>query len=130
VQVSKAGLMEIGDIYVVNKSDIEGADFMVVNLLSLVGNAKSRSPEVVKVSALRGEGIDKLLESVEKLRARFRKEGDDMKLKSIKGMILELAKGRMLDEFALSAGLKVDKLASEVLAGKLNVNEAARELLK
>src|SRR5208337_2049435 len=55
IQVSKAGLMEIGDIYAVNKGDLEGADSMVVSILSMVRDLKSRSPAVLKVSALKGE---------------------------------------------------------------------------
>ncbi|HZW84632.1 MAG TPA: methylmalonyl Co-A mutase-associated GTPase MeaB, partial [Nitrososphaerales archaeon] len=69
VQVSKAGLMEVGDVYVVNKSDMEGADPMVVSLLSLTKGMKSRSPSVVKVSALTGEGLDRLMVAIESIRS-------------------------------------------------------------
>jgi LAO/AO transport system kinase len=128
IQVSKAGLMEIGDVYVVNKSDLAGADRMVITLLSLVRNLKSRSATVVKVSALKKEGMDKLVDSTEQLRAEFLRDGSKMKLMSIRGMMLELAKARVLEEFARSSGYRVDRLAQDVLAGKLTVNEAAQKL--
>jgi LAO/AO transport system kinase len=130
IQVSKAGLMEIGDVYVVNKSDLAGADRMVITLLSLVRNLKSRSATVVKVSALKKEGMDKLVDSIEQLRAEFHRDGSKMKLKSIRGMMLELAKARVLEEFARSSGYRVDRLAQDVLAGKLTVNEAAQKLAR
>ncbi len=130
IQVSKAGLMEIGDIYVVNKSDIPGADGMVVNLLSMVRTRKRGSPYVLKVSAAKRQGLDRLFDTVESLRRKFRTEGDEMKLNSIRGMVVEIAKGRLLDRFGRFSGPKVDALASRVLAGKMTVNEAADRLLE
>ena len=88
VQVSKGGLMEIGDVYVVNKSDLAGADAMVINLLGMVRDMKGRSPPVLKVSALNSEGIDRFFGAVEGIRAKFLSpEGRQMKLRSIRGMI-------------------------------------------
>jgi LAO/AO transport system kinase len=130
IQVSKAGLMEIGDIYVVNKADLEGADAMVTSLLSLVRSLKSRSPVVKKVSALRDEGVDDLVESIELLRTTFRENGSEMKLRSISGMIFEQAKSRVIEDFAKSAEPRVEKLAQDVLAGKMSVAEASRRLVK
>ena len=56
IQAVKAGLMEIGDIYAVNKSDLPGSDKVLMNLHS--GISKERI--VVKVSAKTGEGVDRL----------------------------------------------------------------------
>jgi LAO/AO transport system kinase len=130
IQVLKAGLMEIGDIYVVNKSDIEGADLMVINIMSLAGNTKSRAPVVLKVSALKGEGLDGLVESIEQLRAKFSEGSSGLRIRSVRGMILELAKSNILEDFKRTSESRVDKLALEVLNGKLTVNDAARRLSK
>ena len=130
IQVSKAGLMEIGDIYVVNKSDLEGADQMVVNLLAMVGTLKSRRPLVTKASALKGEGVDKLVESIEHLRTEFRADGSAMRLKSVRGMLFELARCAVLDDFAKSAEPRLDKLARQVLSGSLTLDEAARRMVR
>lgn len=128
IQVSKAGLMEVGDIYVVNKGDLEGANSLVVSILSMLRNSKTRSPPVLKVSALKGEGLAALIQSINSIRARF-KEGDtEMRLKSIKGMMLEMAKGDILESFATSAEAKAERLAKEVLAGRLSVRQAAAKL--
>lgn len=132
IQVSKAGLMEIGDIYVVNKSDLEGADLMALSLLSMVRESKARSATVIKVSALRDDGIDALVSAVEGFRRRLRTpEGRELKLRSIRGMIVQTAKNEIMASLSekLSGGL-LEKLALDVLSGKLDVREAARRLSK
>jgi LAO/AO transport system kinase len=59
VQAAKAGLMEIGDIFVVNKSDLPGADKVVYNLGSVLSNKESGWRQVaVKVSAKTSQGLE------------------------------------------------------------------------
>jgi len=127
IQVSKAGLMEIGDVYVVNKSDLEGADMMVVTLLSLF-RGRPRSPPVLKASALSGEGIEKLEDAREKIRGRFTAGGADLKLKSIRGMIVETARGAAMQKLAVVSESRADSLAHQVLGGKMTVEVAAARL--
>ncbi len=128
VQTSKAGLMEVGDVYAVNKSDLEGAHSMVVSLLSVVRSMKSRSPPVLKVSALKGEGLEALVVSIDAIRARFQRGDTGLRLKSAKGMILEMAKGDLLEKFTRSAEAKAERLAKDVVAGRMTVNKAAAKL--
>jgi LAO/AO transport system kinase len=131
IQVSKAGLMEIADVYAVNKSDLEGAEAMVVNVLSLVRYTKKvNPPSVVKLSALKGEGVDRLFESIERLRAGLRERGDEMRCKSIRSVVIELARGRVLDEFSRTAASATEKLVQDVLAGRMSVGEAADALAR
>ncbi len=130
IQVSKAGLMEIGDIYAVNKGDLEGADSMVVSILSMVRDLKSRSPPVLKVSALKGEGLETLVSSIDGIRARFKGGDEELKLKSMRGMLLEMAKGDVLERFSSRAEAKAQGLAKQVLAGKLTLSQAAARLEK
>ena len=128
VQASKAGLMEIGDVYVVNKSDLEGADGAVISLLAIARGMKSRAPAVVKVSALTGDGVEKLVDAVEPIRKRFEVGTPELKLRSIRGMIIETARGAMMMKLAAVSGTKADELARLVIAGKLTVDEAASRL--
>ncbi|MBI3841484.1 MAG: methylmalonyl Co-A mutase-associated GTPase MeaB [Thaumarchaeota archaeon] len=130
VQVSKAGLMEVGDVYVVNKSDLEGADAMVVNLLGLVRGLKSRSAAVVKVSAASGDGVEALGKSIEAIRSKLKAGDRELMLRSIKGMVVETARGELMQKFGRLSDSKADRLAGEVLAGKLSVSEAASRLAK
>lgn len=132
VQASKAGLMEIGDVYVVNKADLPGADDMVVDLLAMARDFKGRSPSVLKVSAAKKEGIEQVVGVLEGVRARFLASpgggGDDIRLRSIKGMITELARRRVLVGFEGKAEARVDGLARQVAAHKLTIDEAANRL--
>lgn len=132
VQASKAGLMEIGDVYVVNKADLPGADDMVVDLLAMARDFKGRSPSVLKVSAAKNEGIEQVVGVLEGVRARFLAStgegGDDIRLKSIKGMITELARRRLLVGFEGRAEARVDGLARQVASHRLTIDEAANQL--
>lgn len=127
IQVSKAGLMEVGDVYVVNKADLDGADAMVVNLLS-VFRGTPRSPPVLKVSALTGEGIETLQSAIENIRSKFTAGGQDLKLRSIAGMIVETARGAAMEKLAGVSGAKAERLAHLVLEGKKTIEAAASEL--
>ncbi len=129
VQVSKAGLMEIGDIYAVNKADLPGADSMVINLLGMVRDIKGRSPTVLKVSALRGDGVTTLFEALEVVRKKaLSPQGKQVRLKSMRETIIELAKRRLLDEFDESVERSALRLAKRVEDRNLSLGEAARML--
>jgi LAO/AO transport system kinase len=130
VQMSKAGLMEVGDIYVVNKGDLDGADLMVAGLLSFVRTLKSRSPPVIKVSALSGDGVTALAEAVEGIRSKLGQLSGDTKLRATKGMIMEMAKGEVMEGFLERASPVAGKLAERVLTGELTVLAAAGKLAK
>jgi len=67
VQALKAGIMEIGDIFVINKCDRPGVDKMeraVLATLSLAHRADGWEPPVVKTVATEGRGIDELVETI------------------------------------------------------------------
>src|SRR5918911_914130 len=66
VQAVKAGLTEIGDIYVVNKSDLEGAPALYQIILDLIGDTE-RKPIVLKTSTKTGKGIQELTRTIDKL---------------------------------------------------------------
>lgn len=59
IQSIKAGLNEIGDIYAINKGDVEGSDNLFDSILEFVGGT-NRKPSVLKVSARTGEGVTDL----------------------------------------------------------------------
>jgi LAO/AO transport system kinase len=65
IQANKAGLMEIGDIFVVNKSDLPGADKVVYNLQSVLSSREGWKQPVIKISAKTSEGMDTLLSKIE-----------------------------------------------------------------
>ena len=78
VQTMKAGLMEIGDIFVVNKSDRPAADVFVQNLLTMMGPAfanKNAVPIVLKTVASQGIGIAELADAIEARRNSAQQTG-------------------------------------------------------
>ncbi|MBN2287423.1 MAG: methylmalonyl Co-A mutase-associated GTPase MeaB [Tissierellales bacterium] len=68
IQSIKAGVMEIGDIFAVNKSDILGAQRTAteINMMLDLSQNLERRPPVVMVTASQNQNIDKLLEEIEK----------------------------------------------------------------
>ena len=127
IQVSKAGLMEVGDVYVVNKGDLEGADTMVVSILSLFRGAK-RSPPVLKVSALSGEGMERLFGAVESIRSRFISGDLGLRMKSVRGMIVETARSNALAKFSSVSERDAEMLTRKVMDGELTIEAAAARL--
>ncbi|MGH7149767.1 MAG: methylmalonyl Co-A mutase-associated GTPase MeaB, partial [Planctomycetota bacterium] len=78
VQALKAGLMEIADLFAVNKADLAGADALAADLASALELAAPRGawrPPVLRVSASSGEGVGELFEAIERHRAFLRGEG-------------------------------------------------------
>jgi LAO/AO transport system kinase len=73
VQALKAGIMEIADIFVVNKADHDGADRMVASIEAMLSlhpfEAGQWRPPIVKTEATTGKGVDALLDSVERFQA-------------------------------------------------------------
>ena len=72
IQTMKAGLMEIGDIFVINKADraeVTRTEKELEALLSLTSREDGWEPPIIKTVATRGEGITELAEAIEKYRA-------------------------------------------------------------
>jgi LAO/AO transport system kinase len=131
IQVSKAGLMEIGDVYVINKSDLEGADSMVLNLLGMIREARDRKSMVVKVSALKDQGMEELMKLIEEIRSKFStSEGKNMKLRSTSSMMVEAAKNRILNKFEKKLKESPKKLAEQVIEHKISFEEAVNRLIE
>lgn len=71
IQAAKAGILEIGDVFAVNKSDRDGAAATLRDLRGMIGLAERRQPgqwrpPVVKLSAATGLGVDELLDDLDK----------------------------------------------------------------
>jgi len=72
IQAIKAGLMEIADVFAINKADRDGVDRTARDLETMLGLAETESawrPPIVKTVAARGEGIDEVLAEVRRHRA-------------------------------------------------------------
>ena len=108
VQAVKAGLTEIGDVYIVNKSDIEGAGTLYYSLLELIGETP-RKPLIVKTSAETIEGLQEFCLNVDtivksnqwilKQKQKQKQVLDD----ELKEMVLEKVKQRTLKVFKIKS---------------------------
>jgi LAO/AO transport system kinase len=76
IQALKAGLLEIADVFVVNKADREGADRLVAELTAMLGlSPAGEAPPIVKTTATRDDGIDDLWTAIETVLAGARASG-------------------------------------------------------
>ncbi len=67
IQAIKAGILEIADLFVINKADRDGADKLESELrqmMALVDDARPR-PAILRTVAIRGDGVDELVEAIE-----------------------------------------------------------------
>lgn len=135
VQAVKAGLTEIGDIYVVNKADLEGATSLYQTVVDLIGDT-NRKPVVLKTSAKTGTGVNELAKNIDKLlkeksinyKERERKmledELTDMILSILEKKVSSiLARERKYSEF-------IDRLARKEIDPYVAAEELAGTLLR
>ena len=78
VQMAKAGILEIADVFVVNKADRDGVNDVVRELTQMLhlGPARPWSPPVLTTDAVNGTGIDTLWETVERHRSHLADSGE------------------------------------------------------
>ena len=91
IQIMKAGLIEIADLYVINKSEREDADklfIILTNMLQLVKN-KKWIPEIIKTVAIDNIGIDELYKNLEKHK-KFLLDSDGLDFKNNKRFIKKI----------------------------------------
>ena len=101
VQALKAGIMEIADIFVVNKSDREGADRLVASIESMLalGDAEPGAwrPPIVRTQATTGRGVAELLAAVEAFRAHTAGAQHERRRVRHEHRLRELLAGRFMD---------------------------------
>ncbi len=136
IQNMKAGLMEIADIFVVNKSDREGAERVeqqLTAMLSLVMPQHGWHPAVVRTVASENRDIDTLAETITKFRVHFasRPERQKKHVEHWKKRLVELLESRLL-ESAVGGGAgeaQLEKLAHEVAERRKDPFTAVGEIL-
>ncbi|HEU5143641.1 MAG TPA: methylmalonyl Co-A mutase-associated GTPase MeaB [Dermatophilaceae bacterium] len=133
IQAAKAGILEIGDVFVVNKADREGADATVRDLRHMISLGDRTEPglwrpPVVKTVAAQKQGLDELMEALDKhyafieasselRRRRERRAADEIEAIALESLRSRF--GRFSDHGALGT------LAAEVVEGKLDPYAAA-----
>ena len=142
VQMIKAGILEIADVFVVNKADLEGHHQAVTELRAMLSLAPKRDvatwkPPIVATSAAKGEGIDELWQAIEAHRRHLESTGHgevaaeqrlrDETTEVVAELARERARAALADGGALAARLKTDGTPYEVAEEILRAIRGPRE---
>jgi LAO/AO transport system kinase len=135
VQALKAGIMEIADIFVVNKADRDGADRTVASIESLLSlqafKPEEWRPPIVKTEATTGKGIPELVEQIERFRAHTAGNSGSRRRARAEWRMRELLGQRFLqhvEERVLAAG-EFDATLDRIAARELDPYTAVDQIL-
>jgi LAO/AO transport system kinase len=136
IQAAKAGILEIADVFVVNKADRDGADATYTDIQGMIALGERAPgqwrPQVIRTVAIRGEGIDDLLTAIGK-HGTWLAEHDELRVRREARAAAEveaIALGALRDRIgSLRSGTALPALAARVAAGELDPYRAADELL-
>ena len=136
IQSIKAGIMEIGDIFAINKSDLFGADrtAVEVNMMLDLTMDMDRRPPVVKVVAVKNEGIDDLLSEIKDHMIYLKESGkyEERRKNNLKLEVVELIEAE-LRKIVIShtdSENKLDGQVIEIFNKNKNVYEVRDEFLR
>lgn len=136
IQAAKAGILEIGDVFVVNKADREGADSTVRELRNMIALGERAeadwTPPVVKTVAATGQGIDDLVGAIDRHRQwlidsgelqvrRVRRARDEVEALAVALLRQRLEAGE--------SSARLAEAAHDVVAGRLDPHTAAARLV-
>jgi LAO/AO transport system kinase len=138
IQAAKAGILEVGDVFAVNKADRDGADQVVRDLRSVLSLGAGPSddgwrPPIVKTVASTGTGVDDLLAAVAKHREHLRESGllDRRRRRRASDEVEAIAVTALRARFGdLHGHADLDRLAGLVAEGSLDPYAAADRLLE
>jgi LAO/AO transport system kinase len=135
VQTAKAGLMEIADVFVVNKADRAGVAETQSDLAGMLELASRRvwRPPIVRTVATTGEGVDELFEAIVAHRAHLEETGDaDARRRArLEEELRALVAAEMLDRASkLCSGPRFEAIVDEVVRRARDPYAAVDELLQ
>ncbi|AEH11098.1 MULTISPECIES: methylmalonyl Co-A mutase-associated GTPase MeaB [Protofrankia] len=137
VQAAKAGILEIADVFVVNKADRDGAEHTyreLKHMIALAGPAGDQrwQPPVVRTVASRAEGVDEIVDAIAEHRAWMLQQGV-LNARRRRRAADEIEQIALTELRARMGGLRdatlLDALAGEVVAGALDPYTAAERVI-
>ena len=136
IQAAKAGILEVGDVFVVNKSDRDGTQALIRELRTMIAladrTAESWKPPIVSTVAYQGQGIDELLAAVERFRSHQSATGAGTARRVARSRreIENIALAKLRAEFPLGGQAGLDDLAQAVSRGELDPYAAAERIIE
>lgn len=137
IQAAKAGILEIGDLYVINKADREGADTVRRELRGMLALAQrpegAWTPEILKTVAQTGEGVDEVAAAIDRHLAHLTTSGElaVRRTRRARDEIEAIAVTRLRERWGdVHAHAALDGLADQVVAGESDPYTAADTLLE
>ena len=136
VQALKAGIMEIADIFVVNKADREGADRLVsaveANLALQLYDGGAWRPPIVKTVATTGAGVAELVETIWRFREQSQRSQTARRRTRSEYRLRELVSQRFMDhlEREILAAEELSGIVDRIAAREIDPYTAANDLLK
>jgi len=136
VQAAKAGILEIADIFVVNKADRPGAQEAIRDLRTMLAMASygegAWKPPIVETSAATGQGIDHLIDRLNAHGAWLAEsgEGERRRVARAREEVTVLALAQVRERLGVLPGQAgLEELAAQVASGKLDPYSAADQLI-
>jgi LAO/AO transport system kinase len=137
IQAAKAGILEIGDVFVVNKADRDGSQSTRRELRSVIAMTDrgdgAWKPPILLTTATTGEGVGEVVAAIADHRAHLEQSGEltERRLARVRREIEALALAEVSARFAhLSGDARLDTLAGQVLAGETDPFAAADTLVE
>jgi LAO/AO transport system kinase len=137
IQAVKAGILEIADVFVINKADRPGSDATYRDIQGMLGLGERAPgdwrPQVIRATAVKGEGIDEVLAAIEKHRGWLAATGELLRRREkraaveVEAIALGTLRARLGN---LREGTALSGLAVRVAAGEIDPYAAAEELIK
>ena len=136
IQLMKAGLIEIADLFVVNKSDRNGSEKLVQSIYSVLHIFKNKDnfePPVFKVSADRGDGVEELFNGI----GDFLYSNDhelyleNKKISRYKDRVFSIIQNRLIDNFWTNSNIeKLELIINDLKISESSPYQIAEKLLK
>jgi LAO/AO transport system kinase len=135
VQIMKAGLMEVADIFVLNKAERDGADRLQQQIEAMLELTPARGgwkPPVLRTTATEGTGVPQLVEAVEKFQTQAERAPDrrSRAVEHWKQRLRALLGEHLLERVVQRSGgeAALESLAGDVAERRVNPYTAVREL--
>jgi len=141
IQAIKAGVLEVGDIFVINKSDHAGVEKTENDLRSMLalGNREDREtrwePSIIKAEALSNKGISELIDEIDKhadyLRKASSDEGAAKKKEKLRLLLRDMVTNRLMEAFSsqLMQDIHFEEAVESIYMGRTDPYTACDKLL-